>query len=240
MPGVAAVGVSFNPPPALRPGGTAAVQSKRRGEPVTIRPRRPGREQQRFCNALRDRYRVSIRPRRSGREEPYANRACRQQIRVSIRPRRSGREERAGGSRGPVDDTFQSAPGAQAGRNREQWIEWAECCWFQSAPGAQAGRNETTTAQASQGRRFNPPPALGPGGTTNEALTDVTPPVSIRPRRSGREEPAMSVGLPDPGKFQSAPGAQAGRNQGPRCRPSYRGSFNPPPALRPGGTRYSW
>jgi len=78
---------------------------------------------------------------------------------------------------------FQSAPGGEAGGNKD--ITIAGCClsMFQSAPGGEAGGNPRLLISPSRSRCFNPPPAVRPGetiGTTGRVLIDQ---VSIRPRR---------------------------------------------------------
>ena len=83
---------------------------------------------------------------------------------------------------------------------------------FQSAPSAQAGRNKSEQLLRAERKRFNPLPALRPGGT--------------------RANHPMQIAM----VFQSAPSAQAGRNWLLCPRPKRTLCFNPLPALRPGGT----
>ncbi len=55
---------------------------------------------------------------------------------------------------------------------------------FQSAPGAEAGRNANQFgAKRGQAIGFNPPPALRPGGTPSWPRSCTMKKVSIRPRR---------------------------------------------------------
>ena len=181
-------------------------------------------------------------------------------IAVSIRSQRSGREELDCRMSARESCLFQSAPGAQAGRNSSPASErrliqvsirsrrsgrkehfssssLIACQWFQSAPGAQAGRNSPRARRRGPTPGFNPLPALRPGGTIATLKSDLDALVSIRSRRSGREEQVPSRTRTGTSRFQSAPGAQAGRNRDLRRTARYRtGSFNPLPALRPGGT----
>ena len=157
---------------------------------------------------------------------------------VSIRSRRSGREEHASAGQRLPSRVFQSAPGAQAGRNTVEQVpgEVGEV----SIRSRRSGREERVRRRARDRCRrcFNPLPALRPGGTAGQLAAIVRERVSIRSRRSGREE-HVAAGSPRCGanRFQSAPGAQAGRNAG-RSRPIRDcACFNPLPALRPGGTR---
>ena len=235
------------------------------GPLVSIRSRRCGREKAAFPaidHTLP--VRVSIRSRRSGREKAREQPGQRRDRHVSIRPRRSGREERVrravqsehevcfnpppalrpGGTLSVMvviaeAPEFRSAPAAQAGRNDGSRRGPDRTPEFQSAPGAQAGRNLTVRSSASSRGLFQSAPGAqaGRNGVSVANVAQVS--VSIRPRRSGREElrrdldPAAVIGE----LFQSAPGAQAGRNvRAGACRPDPAG-FNPPPALRPGGTR---
>ena len=85
-------------------------------------------------------------------------------------------------------------------------------CRFQSAPGAEAGRNSSVGFPRIAVPRFNPLPALRPGGTLLESGDLGGEVVSIRSRRSGREERQSSVTELSASVFQSAPGAEAGRN----------------------------
>ena len=84
---------------------------------------------------------------------------------------------------------------------------------FQSAPGAQAWRNPSDPAFVPGLCCFNPPPALWPGGTHPALRVDGVTVVSIRPRRSGREELVFQNSQAALNGFQSAPGAQAGRTE---------------------------
>ena len=128
--------------------------------------------------------RVSIRSRRSGREERHKPSGPITVANVSIRPRRSGREERTLPGRLSTTVMFQSAPGAQAGRNvgnrhrrdvgrdvsirprrsgREE-LESFKPPWpvpgFQSAPGG-SGQEELGVVEAyCANDGFNPPPAI--------------------------------------------------------------------------------
>ena len=166
----------------------------------------------------------------------------------------AGRNRRAGQPKYAWFSGFQSAPGAQAGRNLLWVALLTELSVFQSAPGAQAGRNTCCQLYTILRACFNPHPALRPGGTSHytghwrtssrfqsapgaQAGRNACPggcqwvaPVSIRPRRSGREELSVMLVIAEAPEFQSAPGAQAGRNRS-RTAPALAAErFNPPPA----------
>ena len=157
--------LSFNPPPARRPGGTSRAGELVGHVRVSIRPRREGRGERRAtpCNALPQE--VSIRPRREGRGERTYLLSNTANGAVSIRPRREGR-----GEQNPVPAV-------------------TEIMLFQSAPGAKAGGNALSINWRLIDFCLNPPPARRPGGTLGAFNSGAQYKVSIRPRREGRGEP---------------------------------------------------
>ncbi len=139
-----------------------------------------------------------------------------------------------------ADVVFQSAPGAEAGRNIRLSFVRLSSSMFQSAPGAEAGRNQvagrgrvigrfvsirprrrgreeprTCSTRARRLTGFNPPPALRPGGTDHSsgswaaALSCFNPPPALRPGGTSGYSRLCRTRL----RFQSAPGAEAGRNK---------------------------
>ena len=83
---------------------------------------------------------------------------------------------------------------------------------FQSAPSAQAGRNSIPRRLHRLSGSFNPLPALRLGGTQARCRQAQPVQVSIRSQRSGWEERITDGSKPIETRFQSAPSAQAGRN----------------------------
>ena len=158
---------------------------------------------------------------------------------------------------------FQSAPGAQAGRNviyRAAWFDSENVSIrprrsgreeliatgppntveeFQSAPGAQAGRNVIAGPIRRMNGLFQSAPAAQAGRNLHRReLLALDPRVSIRPRQlrpGGTPRPAKSIVRLQPG-FNPPPAAQAGRNDLIAESAQRKAGFNPPPALRPGGT----
>jgi len=86
---------------------------------------------------------------------------------------------------------------------------------FQSAPGDEAGRNENKVPVIPPTGRFNPLPAMKPGGTRLHLV------------------PELLLEL-----FQSAPGDEAGRNLRDDAVRPVQICFNPLPAMKPGGTSF--
>jgi len=87
---------------------------------------------------------------------------------------------------------------------------WGE---FQSAPGGEAGGNAVAVARVPVQLRFNPPPAVRPGGTCRQR----------HPR------------LPSY-RFNPPPAVRPGGTAYTALRRDELLCFNPPPAVRPGGT----
>ena len=131
---------------------------------------------------------------------------------VSIRSRPEGREELDREIDDDPDLAFQSAPDPKAGRNHLARPRRLRAGQFQSAPDPKAGRNGSPSLPSGWGCSFNPLPTRRPGGTSPRRGRGQGPPVSIRSRPEGREEP------PD------------------NAEPTGPASFNPLPTRRPGGT----
>jgi len=132
---------------------------------------------------------------------------------------------------------------------------------FQSAPGGEAGGNADAETVVTDPFGFNPPPAVRPGGTLGSWLPRChsecfNPPPAVRPggtRCGAGHKPAITRFQSAPGgeaggnarraqrwpeqpQFQSAPGGEAGGNHLRPIPPRNGYGFNPPPAVRPGGT----
>ena len=156
---------------------------------------------------------VSIRPRRWGRGKP-GTRACGRDFGcVSIRPRRWGRGKPAGGARCAVTSKFQSAPGGGAGGNPMR-------C-----------RPNSRLAEG-----FNPPPAVGPGETSQ---TRPRPPLvssfQSAPGGGAGGNPRCTIFPVTTNEFQSAPGGGAGGNEGAEAAVEAEGEFQSAPGGGAGG-----
>ena len=113
---------------------------------------------------------------------------------------------------------------------------------FQSAPGGEAGGNASSWATVGiHPVGFNPPPAVRPGGTTGETDSDSAPLYNLKVQsapggEAGGKHPKAYPPRQSFLVFQSAPGGEAGGNDDDAGRPGRGLGFNPPPAVKPGGT----
>jgi len=131
---------------------------------------------------------------------------------------------------------------------------------FQSAPGGEAGGNARRGWAGHGGAGFNPPPAVRPGGTQDRSQDLGWASFQSAPGGEAGGNRASETGYGRTGKFQSAPGGEAGGNVRAEAQAEFFGkfqsapggeaggnrsgwpissggaSFNPPPAVRPGGT----
>ncbi len=79
---------------------------------------------------------------------------------------------------------FQSAPGAEAGRNVSEIIARYDVQVFQSAPGAEAGRNSAQRVMEIAHLMFQSAPGAEAGRNPDPAAAvQIREAVSIRPRR---------------------------------------------------------
>ena len=131
---------------------------------------------------------------------------------------RPGETERSS-SRRRDPSTFQSAPGGEAGGNAAAVGPSTPTAMFQSAPGGEAG-GKPRRIDRECGPRLIGTFQSAPGG---EAGGNAV---------SSARWPTM------PGPFQSAPGGEAGGNPPTASPAAPMHGFNPPPAVRPGETRY--
>ena len=111
------------------------------------------------------------------------------EITVSIRPRLWGRGKRPAITGTTSTTEFQSAPGFGAGGNWCIPDSRRRCRRFNPPPALGPGETHRRILASWPDKCFNPPPALGPGETGIKSKRGTARTVSIRPRLWGRGKP---------------------------------------------------